>query len=48
VKHTFGSTGLKFFSDFDVVITYVLGRKAAIVTAAEGEILLCLRQLYKL
>lgn len=39
----FGHTGVDFFSDFGVVIVDVLGGRAAVVTAAEGEFLLRLR-----
>jgi len=43
VKPCFGNSGLEIFSDFGAVIAGVLGGTAALVTAAEGEFLLCLR-----
>jgi hypothetical protein len=43
VNPRFGHTGVDFFSDFGVVIVDVLGGRAAVVTAAEGEFLLRLR-----
>jgi len=48
VKRWFENTGLEFFSDFRVVIADVLGGRAAIVTAAEGEFLLRLRAILEI